>query len=100
MCIGSPAVIVDIDEENMMAKIDFGDGIHREAIIGVASEKLSVGDIVMIHAGVIISRFDEEGILEQIKFLEELLGEDGRGMINMYENLMKIARSLKGMIER
>jgi hydrogenase expression/formation protein HypC len=96
MCWGTPAVVVDIDENGMIAKVDFGDGIVHEVFIGIANERISKGDIVIVHAGVIISKFTYEGFVEHIEFLKEVLGEDLQQYINMYNALLSLAKLVKG----
>lgn len=96
MCWGTPAVVVDVDERSMLAKVDFGDGIPRDVLIGISSERLSKGDIVIVHAGVIISKLSPEGILEYIDLIKELLGEDSPGIADSFQSLLSLARSLKG----
>lgn len=96
MCWGTPAAVVDIDEEHMVARVDFGDGIVREVVIGISSERICRGDIVLVHAGVIISKLSIEGILEHIAFLRNILGEDlSESYIDMYRNIIKLAEELK-----
>ncbi|MEM0027541.1 MAG: HypC/HybG/HupF family hydrogenase formation chaperone [Ignisphaera sp.] len=96
MCWGSPAVVVDVDLDSMVAKVNYGDGIVRDALIGIAGERISRGDIVVVHAGVVISKLSDEGVLEHIKFLEEVLGKDAKEVIKAYETLLELARSLRG----
>lgn len=96
MCWGTPAVVVDIDENNMMAKVDFGDGILRDVLIGISSERLSKGDIVIVHAGVVISKLSPEGILDHINFIKELLGEEASNIVDSFQTLVSLARTLKG----
>ncbi len=94
MCWGSPAVVIDIDESNMLAKVDFGDHILRDAIIGISEERVSRGDIVLVHAGVVISKLSVEGVMEQIRFLKEFFGEEVE-LYNFYVNLLNLAEELK-----
>lgn len=96
MCWGTPAVIVDIDEEAMIAKVDFGDGIIREALVGISSERVSKGDIVIVHAGVIISKLTREGVLEHIRFLKDVLGEDSGELVNTFQAILHLADAVKG----
>ncbi|MEM1526841.1 MAG: HypC/HybG/HupF family hydrogenase formation chaperone [Ignisphaera sp.] len=96
MCWGVPAVVVDVDENNLVAKVDFGDSIIREAMIGISSDRISRGDIVVVHAGVIISKLTPEGILEHIEFIKEILGESSKETVNIYQSLLSLARLLKG----
>lgn len=96
MCWGTPAVVVDIDGSNMMAKVDFGDGVLRDVLIGISSERLYKGDIVIVHAGVIISKLSPEGVLEHIDFIKELLGEEALGIVDSFQALISLAKTLKG----
>lgn len=96
MCWGSLAVVLDISSDNMIATVDFGDGIARKVAIGISGEKISKGDIVMVHAGVVISKLDEEGVMEQVKLLEELLGEESKEATTIYEGIIALARAIRG----
>lgn len=96
MCWGTPAVVLDIDEESLIAKVDFGDGVVREAMVGISSDRISRGDIVIVHAGVIISKLTPDGILEHIEFIKEVLGENSREVVNTYQSLLSLARLLRG----
>lgn len=100
MCLGVPAVVVDIDENSNIVKIDYGDGIVREALLGISEERVARGDVVMVHAGVVISRLSVEGLYEQIEFVRELLsdteGDDpSEGLVRLYENIAQLAKKLK-----
>uniref|UniRef100_A0A7C2V8S9 HypC/HybG/HupF family hydrogenase formation chaperone n=1 Tax=Ignisphaera aggregans TaxID=334771 RepID=A0A7C2V8S9_9CREN len=95
MCWGTPAIVIDVDEKKMMAKVDFGDGIYRDALIGISSDRVTRGDIVIVHAGVIISKLSLEGVLEQIAFIKETMGDEAADMLKPYENLVSIAKALR-----
>lgn len=100
MCLGVPAVVVDIDENSSIVKIDYGDGIVREALLGISEERVARGDIVMVHAGIVISRLSVEGLYEQIEFVRNLLsdtegGDSSEGLIRLYENIAQLAKKLK-----
>ncbi len=69
MCWAVPGIVVEIDRENNIATVDFG-GVRRQVIIGV--EDIKPGDIVLVHAGLIISKLDEEALEEYKKFIEEI----------------------------
>jgi|YelNatPaOPRAMG01_1025707.scaffolds.fasta_scaffold01598_6 hydrogenase expression/formation protein HypC len=77
MCWGVPARVLKLEE--FKALVDFGGGIEREVLVAV--EDLKVGDYVIVHAGVAISKVDKE---EALKVLEaymdmavQLAKEDG-----------------------
>ena len=62
--------IVSIDGESMVAEID---GVKREASLMMLSEKVAVGDYVLIHAGFAISRLDAEEAEETLELMRECL---------------------------
>ena len=100
MCLGVPAVVIDVDEDGNIVKIDYGDGILREALLGISEERISRGDIVMIHAGVVISKLTVEGLYEQIEFIRGLIrdfqsDESSEELIKLYENIIQLANRLK-----
>ncbi len=69
MCWAVPGIVVEIDRENNIATVDFG-GVQRQVIIAV--EDINVGDIVLVHAGLIISKLDEKELEEYKKLIEEI----------------------------
>lgn len=99
MCWGVPAVLVGIEEDRGIAKVDFGDGIVREVLIGITSDTLRKGDIVIVHAGVIISTIDEKGLTEMYSMLSSLLTEIGEGedetIKSHYDYIIGISKRLK-----
>ena len=60
--------MVEIDRENNIATVDFG-GVQRQVIVAV--ENINVGDIVLVHAGLIISKLDEKELEEYRRLMEE-----------------------------
>ncbi|MDK6028734.1 HypC/HybG/HupF family hydrogenase formation chaperone [Ignisphaera sp. 4213-co] len=90
-----PAVVLSVDFDNMIARVDYGDGIAREVLIGIDGERVSRGDIVMVHAGVIISKLSSDAVEEHIEFLKDVLGEDASKAIKAYESILELAKSLK-----
>lgn len=93
MCIGTPAVILDVDYENMTANVDYGDGISRTVIIGILDQAIRRGDLVIVHAGVIVSKVTEKELLEQVEFFREVLGEDTQ-LTQIYEKLIEAHRKI------
>ncbi len=98
MCWGSPAVVLEVDESRPVAKVDHGDGVVREVIIGISGERLRRGDIVIVHAGVIVSRISKEGLLEQVNFLREILAEEAHeaDLVKAYEAVLELAERVGG----
>uniref|UniRef100_A0A7C5XFY6 HypC/HybG/HupF family hydrogenase formation chaperone n=1 Tax=Ignisphaera aggregans TaxID=334771 RepID=A0A7C5XFY6_9CREN len=100
MCLGVPAVVIDVNEDDNIVKIDYGDGVLREALLGISEERISRGDIVMVHAGVVISKLTVEGLYEQIEFIRGLIrdfqsDESSEELIRLYENIIQLANKLK-----
>ncbi|HDN76145.1 MAG TPA: HypC/HybG/HupF family hydrogenase formation chaperone [Acidilobales archaeon] len=75
MCLGVPAKIVEIYENSGMryAKVDLG-GVVKDVIV-VTSEDLGIGDYVIVHAGMAISKIREEEVKEITELLNELSSE-------------------------
>ncbi|MEM0225973.1 MAG: HypC/HybG/HupF family hydrogenase formation chaperone [Thermofilaceae archaeon] len=96
MCWGTMAVVLEVSEDGGVATVDYGDGVARRALVGITRERLARGDIVMVHAGVVISKMSEEGLLEQLEFFRDVLGEEGRELVATYEAVLALSRSLRG----
>lgn len=94
MCLGVPAVVIDVDYDKMIAFLDYGDGVQRSALIGISSERISIGDIVIVHAGVVVSKMSEEEILEQIAFFKEVLGDGSHDLLSLYNALIEKSRRI------
>lgn len=96
MCLGTPAVVASVDYERNIAVVDFGDGVPREVLIGISSERVKTGDLVIVHAGVIVSSLSEEEIKDQIEFFKGVLGEEASVFISRYIVLLERAKEIKG----
>ena len=75
MCLGVPAKIVKVWVEGGLryAKVDLG-GVVKDVIV-VTSEDLGIGDYVIVHAGMAISKIREEEVKEITELLNELSSE-------------------------
>lgn len=79
MCLAIPGKIKDITLQHngmvRMAKVSFG-GIVREASLEMLPDA-TIGDYVLVHVGVAISKVNEEEARKTFKYLEEIgeLGE-------------------------
>ncbi|NRB60746.1 MAG: HypC/HybG/HupF family hydrogenase formation chaperone [Winogradskyella sp.] len=79
MCLAIPGKIKDITLQHngmvRMAKVSFG-GIVKEASLEMLPDA-TVGDYVLVHVGVAISKVNEEEAQKTFKYLEEIgeLGE-------------------------
>jgi hydrogenase expression/formation protein HypC len=72
MCLGIPAVVKEVKDG--IALVDFGDGVLRE-VYGGAYEEVKPGDIVVVHAGVIIEKLKEDRINEMVEMLNMFIGD-------------------------
>lgn len=73
MCLGIPGKLVEIigdDPIFRMGKIDFS-GVVREASLAAIPEAC-VGEYVIVHAGLAISKLDEDEAEEVFAYLDEL----------------------------
>ncbi|MGL6022054.1 MAG: HypC/HybG/HupF family hydrogenase formation chaperone [Chitinophagaceae bacterium] len=73
MCLAVPGKIQDIvmmyDEKVRMAKVSFG-GILKEASLEMLPTA-QIGDYILVHVGVAISKVDEEEAKKVFQFLKE-----------------------------
>lgn len=92
MCIGAPALVLEVDYDSMTAVVDFGDGVSRKVLLGISEERVNRGDIVMVHAGVIVSKVGLIELTEQVEFFRELLGPDAEPLIS---NLIALIKRVK-----
>lgn len=96
MCVGVPALILEVRRKDMTALVDYGDGVPREVLIGISEERVEPGDIVIVHAGVVVSKMSREEVVEKIEFFEEALGEEAEGFVEVYKNILEKHKALKG----
>ena len=68
MCLAVPARIVLIKEQNM-ADVEIG-GVQREASLALVDA--DVGDYVILHAGIAISKLDEQEAKVRLQLFGEL----------------------------
>ncbi len=79
MCLAIPGKIKDITLQHngmvKMAKVSFG-GIVKEASLEMLPDA-TIGDYVLVHVGVAISKVNEEEAQKTFQYLEEIgeLGE-------------------------
>ena len=72
MCLGIPARITKVNEDELMrmGKVDFG-GVTREVCLAYVPEA-QVGDYVIIHVGFAISQIDEAEARETLALMTEI----------------------------
>jgi len=71
MCIAVPGKVIQINDLNM-ATVDYG-GTTKAASADLVPD-VAVGDYVLVHAGFIINRLDEEDAQETLKLFEQYIG--------------------------
>lgn len=71
MCIAVPGKVTEINDINM-ATVDFG-GTIKAASADLVPD-VEVGDYVLVHAGFIINRLDEEEAQETLKLFDQYMG--------------------------
>jgi len=69
VCLAIPAKIVEKKGDH--ARVDFGDGVIREANISLVDAK--IGEYVIVHAGFAIEILDEKEAKETLKLWEDIL---------------------------
>ena len=72
MCLGIPAEVKEI--RGHVALVDFGDGVLREVDAGAIGD-LKPGDLVVVHAGVIIEKLKPEEAEEITRIIMEFINE-------------------------
>jgi len=87
MCLGIPAEVKEVRPDGI-AVVDFGDGVLREVDAG-AIEDLKPGDLVIVHAGVIIEKLKPEEAERIVKTLEEFINELEK-RAEEFEDLLKL----------
>lgn len=71
MCIAIPGKVTEI--RDAMARVEVA-GARLEASL-MLMEGVGVGDYVIIHAGFVIQKVDEEEARETLRLLGEFIGE-------------------------
>ncbi len=68
MCLAIPAKVLDIQDE--IATVDMG-GLKRQVSL-LLQPDVQIGDYVIVHAGFVINRLDQEAAQETLKVLKEM----------------------------
>lgn len=56
--------------EGLSAEVDFG-GVRRTVVLGM--EEVGVGDLVVVHAGLVIGKIRRETLAENIEVCREMI---------------------------
>lgn len=85
MCLAIPgkvvAITAQLDETFRFAKVSFG-GVMKEVNLAMLPDA-RVGDYVLVHVGVAISKVDEEEALKTFEYIKQIgeldeLGQDAK----------------------
>lgn len=72
MCLGVPAEVKEVKGD--IALVDFGDGVLRE-VFGGSYEDLKPGDLVIVHAGIVIEKLKPARIEEMLGAINEFIAD-------------------------
>jgi hydrogenase expression/formation protein HypC len=72
MCLAIPSKIVSIDHDTCMGEVDTM-GVTRAANLALVDEELAVGDWVLVHVGLAISRIDADEAQKTLDLYQEIL---------------------------
>lgn len=93
MCLSIPSKIISIDENNFATVETLG--VKRGVSLDLISEKLEVGDYVLIHVGFAMSKIDKEYAKESLKIYEEIAKNMASGEIDQKEGDMGLEEMIK-----
>ena len=89
MCLSIPSKVVEIFDDNM-ATVDTM-GVRRKVTLDLISEKVEVGDFVLIHVGFAMNKIDKEDAQESIAIYDEIVAAMNTGEIDEQEGNMDYA---------
>jgi hydrogenase expression/formation protein HypC len=79
MCLGVPGEVKTISEGDLrMGRVAFG-GVVKEVCLAYVPEA-GVGDFVVVHAGVAISRIDRDAASRVFSYLDEMGATETEGV--------------------
>lgn len=75
MCLAIPSQIITIDHETSMATVETM-GVSRAANLTLVEDEVGIGDWVLVHVGIAMSRIDEDEARKSLELYDELLREE------------------------
>lgn len=72
MCLAIPSKIVSIDEDTGMGIIETM-GVTRDANLTLLDEDVAVGDWVLVHVGLAISKIDPDEAQKTLDMYQEII---------------------------
>lgn len=85
MCLGVPGKVLEVRSDGV-ARVEFSDGVVLE-VDASTIDKVEPGDLVIVHAGIVVAKVDEDEATRVASGLEELIqdleskAEDFEGML-------------------
>lgn len=75
MCLAIPSKIIAIDNETSMATVETM-GVTRAANLTLVEDEVGIGDWVLVHVGIAMSRIEEDEARKSLELYDELLREE------------------------
>lgn len=72
MCLAIPSKIVSIDLDTSMGVVETM-GVTREANLALLDEEVAIGDWVLVHVGLAISKVDAEEAQKTLAMYQEII---------------------------
>ena len=91
MCLSIPSKVVEIDENNI-ATVDTM-GVKRQVTLDLISEKVEVGEYILIHVGFAMNKISTEEAEESLKIFRDIVDMMESGEIDEDEGDMGYASS-------
>lgn len=79
MCLSIPSKVLNIDENNFAIVETLG--IRRGVSLDLISEKVEIGDFVLIHVGFAMQKIDTKSAIESLKIYEQIVNDMKSGKI-------------------
>lgn len=96
MCLSIPSKVLSIDENNFAIVETLG--IKRGVSLDLISQKVEVGDYVLIHVGFAMEKIDTQSALESLKIYQQIVDDMASGKIPCYDGDMGLEEMQKNEI--
>ncbi|MCS7280820.1 MAG: HypC/HybG/HupF family hydrogenase formation chaperone [Desulfobacterota bacterium] len=72
MCLGIPALVLDVNEDENWALVDSNGAVFK-VHLHILDEEVKKGDYVMVHAGFAIGKIEKEDAKMRLEMLREII---------------------------
>lgn len=79
MCLSIPSRVIEIDENNVATVETLG--VTRKVSLDLISEKVKVGEYVLIHVGYAMQKIDTQFALESLEVYRQIADDMSDGKI-------------------